>query len=47
MLRRESSNSDLDKKNIIYVFYIQALEADSICSSIITANLEKEIGNIN
>ena len=47
MLRRESSNSDLDIKKIVYVFYFQALETDSIFSSIIASNIEKEMGNIN
>lgn len=46
-MNRESSSSDLDKEKIIYVFGHQAPDTDTICSSIITANLEKEMGNIN
>ena len=47
MLSRESSSSDLDKEKIIYVFGHQAPDTDTICSSIIATNLEKEMGNIN
>ena len=47
MLSRESSSSDLDKEKIIYVFGHQAPDTDSICSTIIATNLEKEMGNIN
>ena len=47
MYSRESSSSDLDKEKIIYVFGHQAPDTDAICSSIIAANLEKEMGNIN
>ena len=47
MLRRESSNTDLGKKKIIYVFYHQALDIDSIFSLIKATNQEKEMGNIN
>ena len=47
MYSRESSSSDLDKEKIVYVFGHQAPDTDAICSSIIAANLEKEMGNIN
>ena len=47
MYSRESSSSDLDKEKIVYVFGHQAPDTDSICSSIIATNLEKEMGNIN
>ena len=47
MYSRESSSSDLDKEKIVYVFGHQNPDTDSICSSLIAANLEKEIGNIN
>ena len=47
MLSRESSSSDLDKEKIIYVFGHQAPDTDTICSTIIATNLEKEMGNIN
>ena len=47
MYNKESSSSDLDKEKIIYVFGHQNPDTDSICSSIIAANLEKELGNIN
>ena len=46
-LARVSSSSDLDKEKIIYVFGHQAPDTDAICSSIIMANFEKEMGNIN
>jgi len=47
MYSRESSSSDLDKEKIVYVFGHQNPDTDSICSSLIAANLEKELGNIN
>ena len=47
MYSRESSSSDLDKEKIIYVFGHQNPDTDSICSSLIASNLEKELGNIN
>jgi len=47
MSSRESSSSDLDKEKIIYVFGHQNPDTDSICASLIAANLEKELGNIN
>ena len=47
LISRESSSSDLDKEKIIYVFGHQAPDTDTICSSIIATNLEKEMGNIN
>ena len=47
MYSRESSSSDLDKEKIVYVFGHQAPDTDTICSSIIATNLEKEMGNIN
>ena len=47
MYSRESSSSDLDKEKIIYVFGHQNPDTDSICSSLIATNLEKELGNIN
>ena len=47
MYSRESSSSDLDKEKIIYVFGHLPPDTDSICSSIIATNLEKELGNIN
>jgi len=37
----------MDKEKIVYVFGHQAPDTDAICSSIIAANLEKEMGNIN
>ena len=47
MYSRESSSSDLDKEKIIYVFGHQSPDTDAISSSIVAANLEKEMGNIN
>ena len=47
MYSRESSSSDLDKEKIVYVFGHQAPDTDAICASIVAANLEKEMGNIN
>ena len=47
MYSRESSSSDLDKEKIVYVLGHQNPDTDSICSSLIAANLEKELGNIN
>ena len=47
MYSKESSSSDLDKEKIVYVFGHQNPDTDSICSSLIASNLEKELGNIN
>jgi manganese-dependent inorganic pyrophosphatase len=47
MYSRESSSSDLDKEKIVYVFGHQSPDTDAICASIVAANLEKEMGNIN
>ena len=46
-LAKLSSSSDLDKEKTIYVFGHQNPDTDAICSSIIMANFEKEMGNIN
>ena len=47
MYSRESSSSDLDKEKIVNVFGYQSPDIDAICASIVSPNLEKEMGNIN
>ena len=42
-----TSSSDLDKEKIIYVFGHQASDTDTLCSSIIPTNLQKEMASIN